>query len=156
VGDESFTYFDPALDKVKAREHAWGAGINFGFFPPGSETFFVLAAEWQDGYKASPAATSCRNSTDPVLACVTGSLAAPASEVRHLLSAEMRGYLPKPAVGLSLRVAHDLRNDRTEVDLPVYLLKSVDGQLTGGLRLGWTSEEHFNLGVFVGVPLSPL
>lgn len=154
VGREVFDYFQPNLEKAKETEIPWGAKVYLGFVPRGTEAFIAFGAEWQQSYQADPPQTACTNSSDPILTCATGSLAAPSSKIKHIFTVEARGELL--GVGMALKMSHDRRNDESGVDLPIYFIRNGGGQISGGIRAGWTSTDDFNFGVFVGTPLAIL
>jgi hypothetical protein len=154
VGEESFDYFNADLTKGRDSEIPWGVKAYFGFIPRGMPAFVAFGAEWQRSYQAIPPATACANSTNPVLSCVTGSLGPPREKTKHLLSIEARRELGDYAV--ALKATHDLKNDESGVDLPIYLFRNEAGQFSGGVRAGWTSTDAFSFGVFVGTPFNIL
>ena len=48
-------------------------------------------------------------------------------------------------------MTYDLKDDEFAVDLPFYLVPDKDGNLTGGIRLGYnTADDEVGIGVFVG------
>ena len=68
-----------------------------------------------------------------------------------LLSLETRSNLG--GLAFSLRGTHDFNNDNTGIDLPIFLVADQEGNLNGGIRLGWTNvddDSDLNLGVFIG------
>jgi hypothetical protein len=152
VGHEVYDYFGPALTKTSDTQVPWGLKTFLGFMPRGTDAFIALGAEWQRSYQAAPQQTACPNSASAILNCVTGSLAAPRSRTKHLLTAEARGEFA--GLGMALKITHDLKNDESGIDLPIYLFRNDGGQFSGGVRAGWTSTDDFSFGVFVGTPLT--
>ncbi len=154
VGHEAFNYFLSDLTKTKDDEMSWGGKLYFGYMPKGRDVFLAMGAEWQKSYQAVPIQSACTASDATVLTCVTGSLAAPRLKVKQLLTAEARGHFGD--VGIAMKVTHDLHNDESGVDLPIYLFRNTNSQFTGGFRIGWSSTDDFSFGVFVGSPLAAL
>jgi hypothetical protein len=152
VGHEAYDYFGPDLAKTNDTELPWGAKAYVGFMPRGTEVFVAIGAEWQQSHQAVPPQTACTNASTPILSCVTGSLSAPRSKIKHLLTTEARGELA--GVGLALKMTHDFKNDESGVDLPIYLFRNEGGQFSGGIRAGWTSTDDLSFGVFVGTPFT--
>ncbi|HYJ31031.1 MAG TPA: hypothetical protein VEW25_11910, partial [Allosphingosinicella sp.] len=54
---------------------------------------------------------------------------------------------------LELRGTYDINNDVVGIEAPIYLFQAGDGNLRGGIRFGWDSEEDdVRAAVFIGVP----
>jgi hypothetical protein len=98
------------------------------------------------------------------VACLSGPVGAPARKEKLLTSVEWRRlYVLQPTnplttfgiktLGASVQFTYDAHNDEYGIDLPIYLVPNDKGGLTGGVRLGYKSEDHdIVAGVFVGAP----
>lgn len=156
AGHEQFDYFlTPSLAKADTDTIPWGISAFYGIVLPRTKLFLTAGAELQQSYKASPTLTACPTTSDSgYLTCVTGSLSRPQSQRKHLLSVEARTQLdrlgPIEDVGVSLRIAHDLKGDVTGIDMPLYLFKSDKSGLVGGVRFGWSSTDDLSAAIFVG------
>jgi len=156
IGYEEFKFREVAtLDKNDSNETPWSIGLFGGFIPPSKNAFVSFGLKFQETYKPTDKRTVCPTETElEYLECITGNIGGPNEKKKHLAYIDVRSQLEH--MGFSARVTHDFKNDETGVDLPIYLLKSSKGIFNGGLRLGWTSEDDFSFGVFVGSDLKLL
>ena len=150
IGRERFDYLTDQLDPRSEYHIGHGVGATAAFVSPTRRWMYLLGADYQKGRENAEAAILCPPSGGGVVTCVEGAIGGPSAITKKLLSAEMRGNFG--AVGYSLRVAHDLESDTTGIDLPIYLLRNAEGALTGGLRLGWSSESDVAVGIFLSSP----
>lgn len=162
VGYDEFEYFPfPSLTKEKDEKLSWEAGASFTFFPqivPNTTSSVSFGADYQQAYEAAKTETACPVSMVPdTVRCATGPLAPPTETEKLLLSAEVRqpiydgigGFIE--SLGIAPKVEFDALSDDYSVDVPVYVVPDKDGNLTGGFRLGYTSDEdEFIAGIFIG------
>lgn len=149
VGYDDFAYFSSLTSKEKDREMRWSLGASYGTSSPSRGFYFGGGFDLQHRYKSQDKRIVCPLSTEETFDCVQGSFGPPSSGYDRTAYLEARwSVLARP---VSLRITHDIEDDTTSADLPVYLLRNKDGKFTGGLRFGWLSEESdFIIGVFVG------
>jgi hypothetical protein len=133
----------------------WGVRAYYGVLPKPLQSF-TGSVEYAEGKKDAKAGVVCPPGTGSNVTCVSGALGPPKKEERLTLAFEYRELFPLPqdwllkGVGVAAQVAHDVKNDRTVVDLPIYLVPDAKQNFTGGVRLGWNSEDHdIVAGVFV-------
>jgi len=152
----------PALSDSKI---SWNVGGLAGLYYADRLKFIGLGVDFAHTYKEDTDKAACINSTAMLLTCSIGKLHAPKDQVHRIVSLQSRnvfalnnGYqLP---VGVT--VSHDLATTdgrhNNAIDVPVYLLHDKDSNFTGGVRMGWSTTDHFVGGVFVGTKfdLSPL
>jgi hypothetical protein len=151
VGRERFDYLTPALDAGSEHHVGWGVGATAAFVSPSRRWMYLLGVDYQKGREGADSAILCPPSGGTgVVTCVEGPVGPPSTVNRKLLSAEMRGNLG--IVGYGLKAAHDFESDTTGVDLPIYLLRNAEGALTGGIRLGWSTEDDVVVGIFLSSP----
>ncbi len=79
--------------------------------------------------------------------CKTGPIGGPKKEQQKLVFAEVRRLIFNRAV--SLKVAYDFDANKPSADLPVYLVRTASGALSGGIRAGWEKDKELQFGVFV-------
>ncbi len=149
IGYDDFAYFTSVTDKESDRETRWSVGASFGTSNQEKTKYIGAGVGIQHGYRNRTARIVCPLSTEPTFDCVQGAFGPP------LIGYERIVYVEGRALALrkwpySVHLAHDLANDRTSVDLPIYLLRDKDSKFTGGVRFGWASGEDFIAGLFVG------
>lgn len=166
VGYDEFSYFPfPDLIKTTEDRFSWEVGASATIFPRsigGTTSALTFDASYQRGFEAARTETACPVSTVPeTVRCVTGALAAPAEEENLLLSVSLRQplYFGRSgllrSVGIAPRFEFDALSDDYAIDVPIYLVPNSDGNLIGGIRFGYTSEEDdFIAGIFVGARFS--
>lgn len=148
TGYDDFAYYTSLTEKQTDRELRWSAGTSFATTSPKKLVYFGAGIDLQHAYKSRKPRIVCPQTSDDTFDCVQGSFGSPMAEYRRVAYLEARSKLiGRP---FSLRVSHDFANDRSSVDLPIYLLRASENKFTGGVRLGWTSEDDFVAGVFIG------
>ncbi|HVH36763.1 MAG TPA: hypothetical protein VM847_21910 [Tahibacter sp.] len=152
IGYNDFDYYTSLTHKQTDREMRWMAGGTIATSSPERFAYFGAGFRVQRGYRSQTARIVCPQSADDTFDCVQGSFGPPRRGYQRIAYAEARSaVLGRP---FSLRVSHDFASDRSSVDLPIYLLRNAASRFTGGLRLGWDSDNDFVAGVFVGKEFS--
>jgi len=156
------TWYDPAtLAKTTGREDQWSASVQGGYawlnLPSPIALVATLAA--QSSPKDAASRTTCL-STPPagqsLLVCANGPVGAPTRKTSRILSLEARVALDTH-LAAELQASRDFSKHVSAVHLPLYFIPSDKTGLTGGVVLGWTSQDHkASLGVFVGQSFSVL
>jgi hypothetical protein len=83
------------------------------------------------------------------VSCVTGSFGEPDHQRKQLGYVALRGLIA--GFGVSLKYTHDFENNVNGVDMPLYLFRNKNDNLTAGLRFGWNDDSNdLQAGVFVG------
>ena len=150
IGVEEFNFFDPVtLMKRDQDENPWTLGIKAKLVPLNFNALFMLEYTHQNAYKAANSATACPVSlgTTPTV-CITGNIGAPTRNIKRLLAFETRKEFSDHNWGLALKVTHDFENNDTGLELPLYLFKDSEENLSGGIRLGWTNTDSITAGMF--------
>lgn len=150
-----FDYFNSNLQAVSQRELEWSAGASFYFTPPSRLHMFGVGIDLVNKFEAGKSVVFCPPSNTTPVICQQGALSAPERENHTLLWGEYRSDIL--GFPYSLKIAHDLESSANAIDLPIYLIRKTDGPFSGGLRLGWTKADDFQVGFFVSTPflLSP-
>lgn len=154
VGYENFEFVDAESgETVDQSEIPWSIGAFFSFNPPTKyPLLFTLGLEYQEAFASSSSQIVCPTSNGGnTVVCNTGIFAEPIQSENLLFSFETRSNLG--GLAFSLRGTYDFENENTGIDLPIYLISDEEGNLNGGLRLGWTNVDDDNdliLGVFIG------
>ena len=143
-----YDYLDPALTEQSTTELGWTLGASMGFTTPKRRAMFAFGFDLERAYEEQDSNVYCPDSPSFPVQCVTGSLGAPDKDWNRLLWVEARSAAFD--IPFSFRVTRELEDSVTGIDMPIYFLHDDDGLFTGGLRLGWTSENGFDAGIFVG------
>ena len=159
------TWYDPAtLAKTKGREDQWSVSGQFGWAwlnqdVPTALVATLSAQSAQSAPKDASSRSTCL-STPPtgqtLLTCANGPIGAPARKTTQILSIEARAVF-STHYAAELQASRDFRNHLSAVHIPMYFIPSDKTGLSGGIVLGWTSDDHkVGLGVFVGQSFSVL
>ncbi|UXI65780.1 hypothetical protein [Tahibacter amnicola] len=149
VGHRRHTYFaGPLVPASKDSKIGWSVGGSVGRVSGNREHYVGGGFDFVHSYKDRDPRVVCAQSDAAIYDCTQGSFGPPKDVLSRVLFAEFRTVtLGRP---VSLKVSHDLASDKSAVDLPIFLLANEAQNYTGGLRLGWTSTDHFIAGLFVG------
>ena len=156
VGYDQFSYFDASLMKRTADRFSWSAAGAYTSF--GSTNSISLGAGYERSFEAARSQTACAIVIVPsTVNCVTGALRPPASTDKIILSLEYRqgfrlgsaGILSR--LGIAPRVEFDALSSDYSVDVPIFFAPNSNGQLIGGVRIGYLSNKDSVIAsVFVG------
>ncbi|MBL8348516.1 MAG: hypothetical protein JNN03_24025 [Rubrivivax sp.] len=140
-------------------------GVSWAFLAnPKSKwkTLTVLGHSTQRGYKSADAETRCpvdpATTTAGLATCYTGSWGEPTRSTDRLISLEVRQHMP--AFDLGLKIKQNLKNDKVDAEVPIYLIRNIPDQaektpFTAGISLGRsTGDKGLRWGLFVTAPLS--
>jgi hypothetical protein len=126
------------------------------------KTLLVFGHDTQRGYKNGVSETRCP--TDPaatapaLVSCYTGVWGAPTRQTTQLVGLELRQHMP--AFDLGLKVKQNLKNDKVDAEIPIYLIRNIPDQaektpFTAGVSLSRsTGDKGVKWGLFVSAPLS--
>lgn len=162
IGYNEHAFIDPILLGRDEETHVpWGVKAYYAFLPTVGSTSWTFAAEYQDAVEDADTGVLCPVSAVAPVTCLSGAIGAPTAVERLITSAEWRSQIELDnhplfeRIAVSAQFAFDHENDEYGVDLPVYLVPNGDGQLIGGVRLGYTSKDDaWVAGVFIGAPFS--
>jgi len=158
VSHTQYKYFDAVpTAKVMDSKIGWSVGGLAGLITPDYLTFVGAGFDFAHSYKEANDSAECLVGTTPYLACTVGKFAAPTNQIHRIVSLQARRLLAVSEtwqVPMGFTAAHDLATTKgrheNSVDMPFYLLRDKDGWFDGGLRLGWSTTDHFIAGIFVG------
>jgi len=143
-----FDYFDPIFTKVSDTRFSWLVGGSYGAYNQKRTQFYAAGFDFVRGYAAAKEQIFCPPGSGPAnLECLQGRFAPPKNDVSRLLYLETRQIWGWP---FSVRLTRDLARDETGIDVPIYFAQNKDKKFDGGFRMGWTTTDHFQAGVFVG------
>ena len=158
VAYKKYDFLDPALGgPAKGESHLpVGAKLFGALFPAGGEPALLGSFEYQHKFTEADTAALCPGGSGPQV-CPTGPIGPPTRADAYLISAGVRYRHALPegsviaAIAMSPTITYDAHSKDVGVDVPVYLVPDSDGNLTGGLRFGWSSSKNKAvIGVFVG------
>lgn len=156
------TWYDATtLAPSRGRTGQWSASAQIGraWLNWSVPTALVATLSLQSAPEDAASRTACLPTPapgQPLLACASGPIGAPTRTRTGILSLEARAAVSS-RFAVELQASRDLRNHLNAVHLPLYFLPSDPSGLSGGLVLGWTSEDHkASLGVFVSQSFSVL
>ena len=153
LGSQSFEFFNTDnAEKSKTRKTVWSGELSVAALHIPSAWLYRLAYRREHGYKASDDQLFCDPAqTGGPLVCQKLAGGPPTKDDKDIITLEARRNWG--SVGLAPKISFDLESDVTGVELPVYLVRNKDGQLTGGLVVGWRNDrDDVTVGVFVGTP----
>lgn len=140
IGRQNVDYFDVAtLAKQEDSELPWAVTAGGGLL--GLSSVVIMRAKIQKAVKEKDKVSYCTPSEIDARTedCAVLPFGAPAMETSTVLSLEYRRFYR--FVAISPLLSHDLKNDETGVDVPVYFMRDAAGQFTGGVRFGYTTKD---------------
>lgn len=152
ITHNGFTYYDAPSTKHSVDKTGWKFGGEAGWTTHSMKTYYGVGFDLVHGYKEDKDTIVCPSSSAPSYACISGKFTAPKNQVGRQLYAETRSWLADWAY--SVRLMHDFATHDDAIDIPIYLFGSKDAVFTGGVRVGWTTDDHLLAGVFVGKPFN--
>ncbi|NKB38357.1 MAG: hypothetical protein GKR93_14540 [Gammaproteobacteria bacterium] len=151
-GNEKFSFLVPAnLTKSSADETPYAISINGGRIF--GKNYVGGGYRYERGYKAQKSIQVCQPlaNASTTTSCESGAFGSPLEQERHNVYAEWRFKLPNEKIAFSPRVTVDLEEGEYGFDMPIYLTTTEKHGLSGGVRLGWSSESDDVTGtVFFG------
>jgi len=158
IGYNEFKYFGP-LDLLERDIDFVPYNISafWGVSPNSAATYFGVGINRKLQYKASDTLTKCPNSTDSEpTQCVTGAFAKPKKDNDNAIFGVARyrssfGLNQDNPIAVEFRTTYDFEDKVIGFAVPVYLLTNKDGQLRGGVRFKWDSDDsNVGAGLFIG------
>lgn len=158
VGRETYEFRNAlSFNEQKNKRSLYSFGTSVAYLPRlDSPVGWFAGAEYKRSYKLPDAETRCPLPATGAtsVTCFTAAFGPPVSDNTASLFGAVRlngkllGELPLSA---ELKIVHDVSAREWGVTMPIYFLRNKDGDLNGGVRLGWDSEkDDFLFGVFVG------
>lgn len=158
VSHKEFRWLDPAaaFSARDAQHTDYSIGGMAGLFNP-SIGFVAAHFDRQTFHRAAGATQLCRPlGTTGASTCSASILRGPAEGKTSLLHLELRKFLGNGNFAVNPVFTRDFENDVSSLEVPLYFLRDDQGGLTGGVSLGWRSDQDaFVASVFVG-PSLPL
>lgn len=149
-GQADFSYITQSLDKSKVGRTAWGAQASVTLVPPSRQMQIGFGLDYQKSYKAAKSRVICPSSDAQPIFCVQGSYGPPTRETSRQVWVGVKRSSRHFAY--QLRATYDVDARQYGVDMPIYLVRNSVGNLTAGIRLGWTEETDFTAAIFVSKP----
>ena len=147
-----FSYRDPAT-LAEASQDRTGTSFSAGAAMKGVNVAGSFAYRRESSYRSAGEQEVCVPATfgpAGTTTCSTMVVGGPAHSTKDVLEGEIRGSWNATGA-IRLHVAHDFTSSATGVDLPVYVIPDVSGNLAGGVRLGYrTDTKRWSAAMFVG------
>jgi hypothetical protein len=158
VGRETYEFRDAlSFSEGDRKKSLYSFGTSVAYLPRlDSPVGWFAGAEHKRAYKLPDAETRCPIATAGAtsVTCFNAAFGPPVADNSASvfgaarLNGELLNQLPFSA---ELKFAYDVKDNEWGVTLPIYFLRNKDGDLNGGVRVGWDSEtDKFLFGVFVG------
>ena len=156
-GYNDANYFDAVtLVQAKKRNRVGGLAVSYTYVPLEATQLFSASLGLLSVYKDAKNSTACLPLAPgkTQLTCASGAIGAPKRQTTQTLDLEWRRKLSE-RYAFSLQVSRDFKNKVTSVAVPIYLVGNDKDGLTGGISLGWASDDKdVTAGVFVGKAFS--
>jgi hypothetical protein len=165
---DNYNYLNRTAFSIgKVSHFGYGATLYGGLLFTRSLTSLTGSFTYSRRYQARRSITLCQGINPTQQQCLTGADGPPGVERQAIAAIELRhawggrdGSLPRFAIAPEL--SYDFNNHSYAIDVPIYLAQASNGQLRGGVRLGYVNQPDgnggrngdFSLGVFVGVPFT--
>jgi hypothetical protein len=152
IGRRKFEYIDPTTNESTSANHnGWTLGGHLGRYWR-QAGYLAIRATLKSSWKAAESQPDeiCRPVTGtPLTRCKVEAIGLPKKKTTGIGTIEYRRFISK-GIALNPSFSYDFKNRIRSFVLPFYFLGDGKG-LTGGARVGWTSEENeLTFAVFVG------
>ena len=163
VGRKSYSFLDREAFANESESNTGYEIAAFGGIIGGSGNWSArVGISHARTYADQDSVELCRSvvgSTD--ILCLSGADGPPTRNNRTILSLEGRQLFRLANalgnIGIAPELAIDVDDGEYTVDVPIYLARNADGQLNGGVRVSYSSDENdVAFGIFVGVPFNIL
>ena len=137
----------------------WEVGAYYGIIGPDVDWSVRGRVVYGQSYEAPDDAQICRMSDQSMdQDCIMGPDGEPTRKRTGLISVEGRklfNLAENQRFAVAPQVTYDIDEDDFRFELPVYLSPDEKGNLTGGIKFGYTTDEdELVVGLFVGAPFS--
>jgi hypothetical protein len=157
VGYKKFNFFDGStVAKANTSKVPWSAKLSYVGYARQSPLAYTFAVAYERAFKDADKKILCPIGTSgPNVECINGSIGQPTLDNNLLLSTGMRYRFLGSKKASNLAIAPTLTyNTNSRVfgaDMPIYLVPNKDGALTGGIKIGYRSDQNKpSIGVFIG------
>lgn len=157
-GSKDSKYFDgTTLAETKKRNSGGGMAVTYSYLPTLATYLLAGKLSVESAYKDAKSSTACLptpTGTNTLLTCANGSIGAPTRETTQKLDLEYRRKISE-RYAYSIQLSRDFKDKVTSALLPFYLIGNDKDGLTGGISLGWNSnDKKVSASVFVGKAFS--
>lgn len=157
AGRKEFDYLETeTLEAQTVSHNVWGVTSFLGVY---STQIGLIGANYQyeQFWKAAGKAREICQPLDGsvgVLACRDAVVGEPTKKAQSIVQLEWRRFLVGSRLAINPSISQELTEGVTGIDVPFYFLKSGDGGLNGGVRVGWRSDtDAISVSLFVGAAL---
>jgi hypothetical protein len=157
VGYKKFEYFDAlTLVKGKSTKTPWSVKAAYTGYSRKDPLAYTFSVAFERAYEDADKGILCPPPTGMLpVSCINGPVGIPKFEKNLLLGAGLRyrfmGKEKARNLAISPSITYDALNKVFGAELPIYLVPNKDGQLTGGIKFGYRSDEKKPFaGIFIG------
>jgi hypothetical protein len=152
VGRKEREFFDSDAKVAKDDRIGFSVGVTGTFFLRNGTAGFQLLQKRE--FEKAKDATLCTPITEGSLLEECQTKPRSRAEKVESLVGSIEWKIALPNLALVPQLQHNFDKSIWAAQLPIYLVRNEEGQLTGGLRLGWRSDTHdFSAAIFVAQPL---
>lgn len=160
AGVDSYSFLDSdAFEIIETNRTSWEVSGFYGFITPDGNHSFRAKAVYGKTWELPEETELCRTFVETMEEkCLMGAAGVPISDHTGVFSIESRHRLDLidgQQIAFAPQATYRLDDDSFGVELPVYLTADDDGNLSGGIKLGYNSkDDDVAIGVFIGVPFN--
>ena len=161
VSQSDFSFLDRTAFEIDSESHRGFEVTAFAGVISGRANWSLRGGiSYSRAYEAQDSVELCRpvaGTSD--IRCLESADGPPLRGSRTVFSLEGRVLIPlgllNSNIGIAPELAIDADDGEYSLDVPVYFARNADDQLTGGIRLGYSStQDDISFGFFVGVPFN--
>ncbi len=152
ANQQKFSYVleSAPTEKVDTSERGWS--LTLAYTRIYGRWLWSTGFSRERSFKGGPTSQICNPFGDSgALQCADAATTAPQEKNKELLFAESRILFRDMDIAVSPRIEFDIDDSDWAIQVPAYLARNEKGLFTGGIKLGWTSDDdEFGASVFVG------
>lgn len=157
VGYDKFDFVDPiTLTPDKRKKTSYAFGGFYTHYLKSSPAAVSVSAEYEGAWKGADKVILCPVATGPnPVQCINKAPSPPTFDKSVLFKLNWRQRLWKgdslSGVAIAPTVTYDALDNEFGVELPIYIIPNADDGLTGGVKIGYETEnKDLTFGIFVG------
>lgn len=156
ANQQQFTFADPATPATILESSKEGYGVSLALTVVGDAFVFGAGYAWERAFKGGKEQQVCSPiGATTSLSCRNAALSAPKAEKNQIAFVEVR-YLFQGAakIAISPRIEYSIEDSNFGIRIPIFLARDTKRVLDGGITTGWTEDDHFGAGIFIGKSFS--
>lgn len=114
-------------------------------------SLYEIGYRYEKSFQSEKETEVCTMLADSTSSCRDIAIGAPTEIKKHIAFASYRKINSNYAINVTL--SHDIENDQTGIQVPIWFRKSEKGIFNGGVQVDWTSEgDEIMFSVFLNSP----